>query len=170
VPNIVLGLQGGQANGTESTFDGQPMQAGTHLRWSFAPELGFPPGGFWLCRRVATPSEQQIPLPSRLQAASFIHDSATVIVSPGLGPNEWYAQAYPYRDNMVIAGSAAEGSTRLSVKTFSRNSLGQFIETGDHSVAIQNHAFRIKIHGQRIAQIRVVGASNIEVDSAAASI
>ena len=93
-----------------------------------------------------------------------------MIVSPGLGPNEWYAQAYPYRDNMVIAGSAAEGSTRLSVKTFSRNSLGQFIETGDHSVAIQNHAFRIKIHGQRIAQIRVVGASNIEVDSAAASI
>ena len=41
MPNIVLGLQGGQANGTESTFDGQPMQAGTHLRWSFAPELGF---------------------------------------------------------------------------------------------------------------------------------
>lgn len=27
------------------------MQAGTHLRWAFAPELGFPPGAFWLCRR-----------------------------------------------------------------------------------------------------------------------
>lgn len=28
------------------------MQRGTHLRWGFSPELGFPPGGFWLCRRI----------------------------------------------------------------------------------------------------------------------
>ena len=170
MPNIVLGLQGGQANGTEPTFDAQPMQPGTHLRWSFAPELGFPPGGFWLCRRVATPGEQQIPLPSRLQAASFSHENPTVIVSPGPGTNEWHAQAYPYRDNIIIAGCVAGGCTQLSVKTFSRNSLGELVETGDHSVAVQDHAFRIKIRGQQIAQINVVGASNIEVDSAAASI
>lgn len=31
--------------------DGQPKQRGLHLRWSFAPQLGFPPGGFWLCRK-----------------------------------------------------------------------------------------------------------------------
>jgi hypothetical protein len=54
VPNIVLGLQGGIANGSEPTFDGQPMQPGIHLRWSFLPELGFPQRGFWLCRRVGS--------------------------------------------------------------------------------------------------------------------
>ena len=47
----IIGLQGAIADGSEDTFDGQPMQRGTHLRWGFAPELGFPGGGFWLCRR-----------------------------------------------------------------------------------------------------------------------
>ena len=47
----IIGLQGAIADGSEETFDGQPMQRGTHLRWGFAPELGFPAGGFWLCRR-----------------------------------------------------------------------------------------------------------------------
>jgi len=166
VPNIVLGLQGGRTDGTELTFDGQAMQPGTHLRWSFAPELGFPPGGFWLCRRIAKPGDQQIPLPSRLQAASFIRDDVTLTVSPGPRQNEWLVQAYPHCDDLFIAGSAAEGCTQLSVKTFSRNSLGQLIETGDHSVAVQNRTFRIKIRGQQIAEIRVVGASNIQLDSA----
>ena len=35
--NVVLGLQGGIADGSEAVFDGQPMDAGTHLRWGFAP-------------------------------------------------------------------------------------------------------------------------------------
>src|ERR1022692_3410867 len=51
---VVLGLQAAVADGSEPTFDGQPMQAGTHLRWSFSPQLGFPPGGFWLARRAAS--------------------------------------------------------------------------------------------------------------------
>jgi hypothetical protein len=46
-----LGLQAAIADGSETTFDGQPMQVGTHLRWAFTPELGFPPGAFWLWRR-----------------------------------------------------------------------------------------------------------------------
>ena len=57
--NVVLGLQGGRADGTESTFDSQPMQVGTHLRWAFAPELGFPQNGFRLCRRVTQPNARQ---------------------------------------------------------------------------------------------------------------
>jgi hypothetical protein len=57
--NVILGLQAGQADGSEQTFDGQPMQPGTHLRWSFAPELGFPPGGFWLCRRIVGTGDPQ---------------------------------------------------------------------------------------------------------------
>jgi hypothetical protein len=66
--NPTLGLQGGRADGAESTFDGQPMQVGVHLRWAFAPELGFPRNGFRLCRRVTQPNETQIPLPLWLQA------------------------------------------------------------------------------------------------------
>jgi hypothetical protein len=70
MPNVVLGLQGGVATGSETTFDGQPMQSGLHLRWSFAPELGFPQNGFRLCRRVAQAGETKIPTPSGLQIAS----------------------------------------------------------------------------------------------------
>ena len=51
MPLSVLGLQAAIADGSEPTFDGQPMQAGTHLRWAFTPEFGFPPGAFWLFRR-----------------------------------------------------------------------------------------------------------------------
>ena len=50
--NLSLALQGGVALGTEQTFDGQPMQAGTHLRWSFVSAMGFPPGGFQMWRRT----------------------------------------------------------------------------------------------------------------------
>ena len=51
MPLSLLGLQAAIADGSEPTFDGQPMQPGTHLRWAFAPELGFPPVAFWLFRR-----------------------------------------------------------------------------------------------------------------------
>jgi hypothetical protein len=54
LPLSVLGLQGAIADVSEPTFDGQPMRAGTHLRWAFAPQLGFPPGAFWLARRLAS--------------------------------------------------------------------------------------------------------------------
>jgi hypothetical protein len=64
VPNYVLGLQAGVATGHEHTFDGQPIEAGVHLRWSFVAALGFPPGGFWLCRRKASGSDsKRIPPP-----------------------------------------------------------------------------------------------------------
>src|SRR6478672_11265595 len=62
----ILGLQGARATGAEPTFDDQPMQAGTHLRWAFAPELGFPPGGFQLCRRVARPDDPPIRPPREI--------------------------------------------------------------------------------------------------------
>jgi hypothetical protein len=64
---IVLDLQGGVADGSESTFDGQSMQPGVHLSWGFAPELGFQPGGFWLCRRITKGDEKRIPLPPAAQ-------------------------------------------------------------------------------------------------------
>jgi len=65
----VLGLQAARANGSEKTFDGQAMQAGIHLRWSFTPQLGFPPGAFWLLRRTAKRKEGQIPPPDAVRQA-----------------------------------------------------------------------------------------------------
>jgi hypothetical protein len=52
---IILGLQAAIASGSEMTFDGQPMEAGIHLKWTFSAELGFPPGGFRLCRKIEEP-------------------------------------------------------------------------------------------------------------------
>ena len=46
----MLGLQAANADGSETTFDGQPMQVGTHLRSASRPSR-IPPGGFWLWRR-----------------------------------------------------------------------------------------------------------------------
>jgi hypothetical protein len=57
---VLLGLQGAIATGSEATYDGQPMMPGTHLRWGFAPEFGFPPGAFWLYRKIAAASETRV--------------------------------------------------------------------------------------------------------------
>ncbi|MBB5059281.1 hypothetical protein HDF16_004004 [Granulicella aggregans] len=69
--NVVLGLQAGIASGAEATFDGQPMQRGTHLRWGFSPELGFPPGGFWLCRKEIKGVTQPSPTSSHGNESSL---------------------------------------------------------------------------------------------------
>jgi hypothetical protein len=63
---VLLGLQGAVANGAEPTFDAQRMEPGVHLRWGFARELGFPPGGFWLYRRVGPPGETVVTPPREL--------------------------------------------------------------------------------------------------------
>jgi Domain of unknown function (DUF4167) len=44
------------------------MEPDVHLRWGFARELGFPPGGFWLYRRVAPPGETVVTPPRELGA------------------------------------------------------------------------------------------------------
>ena len=65
----VLALQAARASGAEPTFDGQAMQAGMHVRWSFTPQLGFPPGAFWLLRRVGSDDEKRIVPPIAVQQA-----------------------------------------------------------------------------------------------------
>lgn len=62
----LLGIRGAIASGSEPTFDGQPMQPGIHLRWGFAPELGFPPYGFQLCRKEAGQGERHITPPQHI--------------------------------------------------------------------------------------------------------
>jgi hypothetical protein len=80
----VLGLQAARAKGSETTFDGQAMQAGTHLRWSFTPQLGFPPGAFWLLRRIAKKGEQQIPPPDAVRQTVDTPGYPTTGASGGL--------------------------------------------------------------------------------------
>ena len=84
--NYVLGLQAGIASGHEPTFDGQPMQAGVHLRWSFVAALGFPPGGFWLCRRHAN-DEKRIPLPQLQPCDRNTYTESDVAAETGRGVN-----------------------------------------------------------------------------------
>ena len=91
MPFSVLGLQAAVADGSEPTFDGQPMQVGMHLRWAFAPELGFPPGAFWLCRRPLRQSDCGPDTPpvavseaiARPQAAG--PDATGITAGPGSG-------------------------------------------------------------------------------------
>jgi hypothetical protein len=168
VRSIVLGLQGGQADGTEATFDGQPMQPGNHLRWSFRSELGFPPYGFWLCRRVAQAGEKAIPIPTHLQAFKSAHGVASASISSGPEANNWHVEIRPPLDSLTICGRAARDCTDLKVKTYSLDSRGQTVGSGEHNISINGAAFRAKINGHRIARVCVVGASSVEMANAPA--
>lgn len=59
------------------------IQDGVHLRWSFAPELGFPPSGFQLSIRS---SRERRPIPARVgaAAASVAGDPPPGIVTGGV--------------------------------------------------------------------------------------
>lgn len=157
---VVLGLQGAIANGSEPTFDGQPMQAATHLRWSFLPQLGFPPGGFWLCRKVAQKGEQRIVPPSRVTAQT----TATVpgSVAPGPGTNQWEATAPPHCQSVTLAGCAAEGCREVLVETFGPNAAGELVVTGREAIAVPTGSFRIKVMAAQISCVRVVGAGSLD--------
>jgi hypothetical protein len=72
MPVALLGLQAALATGTEPSFDGWPMQAGTHLRWAAAPQLGFPPVGYWLLRRVASREQKTIAVPRAVVVATAV--------------------------------------------------------------------------------------------------
>jgi hypothetical protein len=93
----VLGLQAAIADGSEPTFDGQPMQKGTHLRWAFTPEFGFPPGAFWLARREASRHEKGPIEPP-------------VAVSEATAAQESQGKAAPTREG-GIGGLVTVGST-----------------------------------------------------------
>lgn len=92
MPNLSLALQGGMASGTEKTFDGQPMQAGTHLRWSFPSALGFPPGGFQLWRRLAANDLRIVPprIPQPPADTTFLPSPADT-GAPASGAPGWSA-------------------------------------------------------------------------------
>jgi hypothetical protein len=102
----VLGLQAAIADGSEPTFDGQPMQVGTHLRWSFTPELGFPSGAFWLARCVARKQRGPIEPPEIVSQASAVQASREK-TSPGQPDGDGLA-------GLVTVGSEAPSLARES--------------------------------------------------------
>jgi hypothetical protein len=160
MPNTMLGLQGGRATGSEQTFDDQPMQAGVHLRWSFATELGFPPGGFRLCRRVAHARGEKIPLPLHLQAALAARD---IVMKAGVVADEWRAELRPPGDELILLGEASSSRARLCIQTFCRDHAGCYFDCGEQTVDIAGRRFRATILGQQIAHLRVAGASSLEI-------
>ena len=172
--NIVLALQGGVASGSEETFDGQPMEKGVHLRWSFLAALGFPPGGFWLCRRVAKKGEKLIPPPpsaATLNAeaadtvagqSSFQATGASVAgITSGSG-NEWQTVLATPCQSVTLAGCAAPGCDVVLIETFSCNADGKMTVSGRRDVPVEHGAFRITVQASEISCVRVVGAGSVD--------
>jgi hypothetical protein len=186
VANIVLALQGGAANGSEPTFDGQPMQKGVHLRWSFLAALGFPPGGFWLCRRAAKEGEKRIPPPpsaTQLQAVAAGTVSAPnspitsstsaptvgasdtgipVTAIAGASGNTWQAVLPAPCQSVTLAGCAAPGCDEIIVETFSRDTNGNLQVSGRRAVLVEEGSFRIRVQARSISCVRVVGAGSVD--------
>jgi hypothetical protein len=161
VGTVVLGLQGGIASGSETTFDQQPMQPGVHLRWSFQPELGFPPGGFWLCRRVAKKDDKTIAVP---QAWTNVVATQTSLaaVTAGPGNNQFEAVASTPCGSVTLAGCAADGCDEILVETFCRNKDGAMESTGRQVIRVRPGAFRITVAARDISCVRVSGAGRVD--------
>ena len=156
--NIILGLQGGIATGSEATFDGQPMQTGTHLRWSFLAALGFPPGGFWLCRRAAEDSDKRIP-PPPTQGCNE-QQQPTVAGVPNSAVFE--ATVPPKCESVTLAGCAAPGCDQIVIETFSRDASGNLQPADTRTIEVQEGAFRIRIQARDISCVRVLGAGTVD--------
>lgn len=172
--NIVLGLQGGIASGSEPTFDGQPMQPGIHLRWSFRAALGFPPGGFWLCRRAAKRGERRIPSPPlqgcnqdpavpsgpRTSVANRPADTNSI---PGSTESDQWQTTLPAPcQTVTVAGSAASGCEEVIIETFCRDANGELQVSGRRAVQVEKGCFRIRIQAHEISCLRVVGARTVD--------
>lgn len=158
--NIVLGLQGGVASGNEATFDGQPMQKGNHLRWSFLAALGFPPGGFWLCRRAAQRGEKQIPPPPA--AGTAVGAATTSGVAATTTGDAWQAVLAQPCQSVTLAGCAAPGCDEIVIETFRRNADGTMEVSARRTVEVEQGAFRVSVQASQISCVRVVGAGSVD--------
>lgn len=169
---IVLGLQGGIANGSESTFDGQPMQPGVHLRWSFLAALGFPPGGFWLCRRALGKGERQFPPPptqgcgegqsSPTASSSSLTASLHTAATTTSGSNPWERSMSTPCQSVTLAGCASPGCDEVIIETFSRDAKGELHVSGRRAVRVEQGCFRVSVQACEISCVRVMGAERVD--------
>jgi hypothetical protein len=162
--NIVLGMQGGRADGTEETFDGQPMQPGVHLRWSFRPELGFPAGGFWLCRRMATPGERLIPVPAMPQRSDPPVVRFVVTIGPDPESDQCLATISPPCRSLTMTGRGGSGAPGVTIGAFAKNATGEFVEVDSQTVPIVDGVFGAQFSAGGIALLRMTNV--IAVDHA----
>jgi hypothetical protein len=162
VANIVLALQGGVANGSEATFDGQPMEEGVHLRWSFLAALGFPPGGFWLCRREAKEGDKQIPPPPSATSLRTSAAASALEQSSAAGANEWQTVLAAPCQSVTLAGCAAPGCDEVVIETFSCDPTGKMTVSSRRAVAVEQGSFRITVQASEISCVRVVGAGSVD--------
>lgn len=157
--NALLGLQAAIANGSEPSFDGQPMQVGIHLRWSFLPELGFPPGGFWLCRRVAQKGERRIAPPSHVTTATTQTTPSEVAALPGA--DRWQATMPAPCQSVTLAGRAGKNCREIIVETFGRRD-GKLVVTSRRVIPIEGDCFRVTVMAAEISCVRVAGAGSVD--------
>lgn len=160
--NVVLGMQGGRAEGAEETFDGQPMQPGIHLRWSFRPELGFPPGGFWLCRRVATPGERQIPVPAMPRRSAPPVIRVVVTISPDPESDQCLANIEPPSARVMITGRADSEAPDVTIRAFAKNTAGEVEEVDSQTVSNINGVFAVQLSGNAIALLRMTNVIAVD--------
>jgi hypothetical protein len=93
-------------DGTEPTFDRQKMPPGIHFRWTLAPELGFPPGGFWLCRRPAAGPEKCIDPPEGMVWERDVNPCPPPGGAPGWGEPDfegWRVWSVPFVLPVTVA-------------------------------------------------------------------
>ena len=161
----IIGLQAAVASGSEDTFDDQQLIAGVQLRWSFAAELGFPPYGFWLYRRVATDGERRIPIPEdNWQTGGRDvgrRDEASLPWKPAR--YEWQARTPEPSNCVVVRGVAAARVDSVTVETCAHLTDHRVVVTGRKRVRVgANRRFEITVRGTAITAVRVTGARAVE--------
>jgi hypothetical protein len=160
----IIGLQAAVASGLEDTFDDQSLIAGVQLRWSFAAELGFPPYGFWLYRRVATDGERRIPVPEdnwQTGVRDVGRDKASLPWKPGR--YEWQARTPERCHCVVVSGVAAARVDTVTVETCVHMTDQRVVVTGRKRVRVgANRRFEVTVRGTAITAVRVIGARSVE--------
>jgi hypothetical protein len=144
------------------------MQPGVHLRWSFLAALGFPPGGFWLCRRALHQGERQFPPPPTQGCGDRVagvptQPGYTTAASPGTpGTNPWERMLSKPCQSVTLAGCASPGCDEVLIETFSRDASGALQVSGRHAVRVEQGCFRIRVQACEISGVRVVGAATVD--------
>ena len=138
------------------------MQPGIHLRWSFQPELGFPPGGFWLCRRAVTDDRATYVPPAAYKELIAQANAVAAPVTAIAGTNQYEAVAPTPCGSVTLAGCSAEGCDEILIETYCRNKDGELEETSRQVVKVRPGAFRISVAAREISCVRVTGAGSVD--------
>ena len=65
-------------------------------------------------------------------------------------------------ESVTVAGRAAPGCAEVTIETFTRATDGKLINTGSQCIPVKDGCFRIKVVGEEISCVRVVGAGSVD--------